>query len=88
MTAHVWSRKRRHTEVQSRRSGTHKQSETIMFVAVVSNVYQLYLILTNRENTSCVDKYILRVASVVRCVAAQYRVHIMTSSFFKQTQCC
>ena len=49
-----------------------------MFVAVVSNVYQLYLILTNRENTSCVDKYILRVASVVRCVAAQYRVHIMT----------
>ena len=60
----------------------------IMFVAVVSNVYQLYLILTNRENTSCVDKYILRVASVVRCVAAQYRVHIMTSSFFKQTQYC
>ena len=57
---------------------------SIMFVAVVSNVYQLYLILTNRENTSCVDKYILRVASIVRCVAAQYRVHIMTSSFFKQ----
>ena len=63
-------------------------TDCIMFVAVVSNVYQLYLILTNRENTSCVDKYILRVASVVRCVAAQYRVHIMTSSFFKQTQCC
>ena len=53
-----------------------------MFVAVVSNVYQLYLILTNRENTSCVDKYILRVASVVRCVAAQYRVHIMTPTTF------
>ena len=54
-----------------------------MFVAVVSNVYQLYLILTNRENTSCVDKYILRVASVVRCVAAQYRVHIMTIPSFE-----
>ena len=55
-----------------------------MFVAVVSNVYQLYLILTNRENTSCVDKYILRVASVVRCVAAQYRVHIMTETTLRK----